>query len=137
MSYHAVAEVLGIKEPQSNVDLVDIVRHGLPSEGVTALSSKLDITPGDLSRYLHVSLKTLQRYKGRILDINMSDRLLTVALVYSKCVDVFGSEENSVTWLKSPISALGNARPLDYLDTNAGAEMIMTLLSRIEYGVYS
>ncbi|MFA7061912.1 MAG: antitoxin Xre/MbcA/ParS toxin-binding domain-containing protein [Pedobacter sp.] len=137
MSYHAVAEVLGIEEPQSNVDLIDIVRHGLPSEGVTALSYKLGITPGELSRYLHVSLKTLQRYKGKVLDINMSDRLLTVALVYSKCVDVFGSEENSVSWLKSPVYALGNARPLDYLDTNAGAEMIMTLLGRIEYGVYS
>lgn len=137
MSYHGVAEVLGIEEPQSNVDLIDIVRHGLPSEGVTALSCKLGITPGELSRFLHVSLKTLQRYKGKVLDINMSDRLLTVALVYSKCVDVFGSEENSVSWLKSPVLALDNARPLDYLDTNAGAEMIMTLLGRIEYGVYS
>jgi putative toxin-antitoxin system antitoxin component (TIGR02293 family) len=137
MSYHAVAGVLGIEEPQSNVELIDIVRHGLPSEGVTSLSRKLGITPGELSRYLHVSLKTLQRYKGKVLDINMSDRLLTVAMVYAKGADVFGSEENSVAWLKSPVSALGNARPLDYLDTNAGADMIMTLLGRIEYGVYS
>ena len=56
----------------------------------------------------------------------MSDRLLTVALVYSKCVDVFGSEVNSVAWLKSSIYALGEACPLDYLDTNADAEMIMS-----------
>lgn len=137
MSYHAVAEVLGIAEPQSNVELIDLVRHGLPSEGVTSLSDSLGISPGELSKYLHVSLKTLQRYKGKVLDINMSDRLLTVALVYSKCVEVFGSKENSISWLKSPVYALGNTRPLDYLDTNAGAEMVMNLLGRIEYGVYS
>jgi hypothetical protein len=43
MSYHAVAEVPGIEEPRSNVELIDIVRHGLPSEGVTVLSNKLGI----------------------------------------------------------------------------------------------
>lgn len=137
MNYHMVAEVLEIDEPHSSVDLVDLVRNGLPSKGVTSLSHKLGISPGELSKYLHVSLKTLQRYKDKVLDINMSDRLLTVALVYSKCVDVFGSEKNSVAWLKSPVHALNGARPLDYLDTNAGAKMIMNLLGRIEYGVYS
>jgi putative toxin-antitoxin system antitoxin component (TIGR02293 family) len=137
MGYHALADVLGIEEPMTNIELIDVVRHGLPSEGIAALSSKLAISSVELSKHLHVSPKTLQRQKGKILDINISDRLLTIAIVYVKCLDIFGTEENSVAWLKSPIPALGNVKPLAYLDTNAGAEMIMTLLGRIEYGVYS
>jgi len=137
MAYRALAAMLAIEEPISDVELIGLVRHGLPSEGVALLADKLDISPGELSKYLHVSNKTLQRYKGKPLDINMSDRLLTLARVYVKCLDIFESEENSVKWLKSPIPALGDARPLDYLDTNAGADMVMSLLGRIEYGVYS
>lgn len=137
MSYRKIAETLGVEEPQSHMDLISLVRRGLPSSGIQSLCNKLEISPGELSRFLHVSIKTLQRYEGKILDINMSDRLLTVSLVYSKCVDVFGSEENSVAWLKSPLPSLGGACPLVYLDTIIGSEMIMTLLGRIEHCVYS
>jgi putative toxin-antitoxin system antitoxin component (TIGR02293 family) len=137
MGYHALAEALGITEPTNEKDLIEVIRHGLPSVGIAALSEKLDITPRELSKYLHVSHKTLQRHEGKVLDINVSDRLITIALVYSECIDVFGTGEISVRWLKSPIPALGNVRPLDYLDTNAGADMVMTLLRRIDYGVFS
>lgn len=137
MNYRLAAEVLGIDEPQSDMDLIKIVRQGLPSEGVTILSDKLGISPGELSKYLHVSHKTLQRYKGKVLNVTISGRLLNLALIYSKGVEVFGSEENSVSWFKNPVCSLDNARSLDYLDTIVGAEMIMTLLGRIEYGVYS
>ena len=137
MGYHALAEVLGINEPATDADLIEVVRHGLPSEGIALLSAKLGISPRELSTHLHVSHKTLQRHKGKVLDINVSDRLLTLACVYAKCVEIFGTDEISARWLKSPVAALGNARPLDYLDTNAGAGMVMSLLGRIEYGVYS
>lgn len=137
MSYRVVAEMFGIEEPHSNMDLIEIVRHGLPSASVTILSDKFGITLEELSKYLHISPKTLHRCKGRVLDVNSSGRLLNVALVYSKGVDVFGSEENSASWFKNPVCALGNARPLDCLDTIVGTEMIMNLLGRIEYGVYT
>jgi uncharacterized protein (DUF2384 family) len=32
---------------------------------------------------------------------------------------------------------LGNARPLDLLDTSTGAGMVISILGRIEHGVYS
>jgi len=137
MGYRALAEVLNIDEPMTSVDLVEVVRNGLPSVGIAALSAKLGITPRELSKHLHLSFKTVQRHQGKLLDINVSDRLLTIALVYGECLDVFGTEEVSVQWLKSPVPALGNSRPLDYLDTNAGADMVMTLLRRIDYGVFS
>jgi len=38
MSYRVVAEIFGIEEPHSNMDLIEIVRHGLPSASVTILS---------------------------------------------------------------------------------------------------
>ncbi len=137
MSYHALAQVLGIAEPLNVGELISTVRHGLPSEGIDALSAKLGITPRELSKYLHVSHKTLQRHHGKLLDLNISDRLLTIAKVYAECVDVFESEEVSVHWLKTPLAAIGNATPLEYLDTNEGADFVRKLLVRIDYGVFS
>lgn len=137
MKYRLAAEILGIDEPQSDIDLIKIVRQGLPVAGVETLSARLNISPGELSKYLHVSYKTLQRHTGELLNAKISDRLLSLTLVFLKGVEVFGSEDNSVAWFKSPVCSLDNARPLDFLDTIAGVSMIKTLLGRIEHGVYS
>lgn len=137
MSYRMVAEILGIEEPLSDMDLIEAVRQGLPGEGVAILAGKLGISPGELGKYLHVSHKTLHRHKGEILNAKISDRLLSLTLIFSRGVEVFGSEDNAAAWFKSPVCSLGNSRPLDFLDTTVGISMIKTLLGRIEYGVYS
>jgi putative toxin-antitoxin system antitoxin component (TIGR02293 family) len=137
MGYQALAEVLGITEPEDNRTLIEITRHGLPSEVAEFLAGRLGISLGELCNFLHVSPKTLTRYRGKVLNPSISDRILTVARVYARCKDVFQTDENCLVWLKSQIMALGDARPIDLLDTNAGADMVMTALGRIEHGVYS
>jgi putative toxin-antitoxin system antitoxin component (TIGR02293 family) len=137
MGYAALAEVLGINEPEDDAELIEIARHGLPSEVAELLATRLGISLGELCNFLHVSPKTLVRHRGRILGPGLSDRLLTVARVYARCKEVFKTDANSNAWLKSRILAVGDARPIDLLDTNTGADMVMTILGRIEHGVYS
>ena len=137
MGYHALSEVLGIDEPANIAALIETVRHGLPSEGIAILSNKLGLKSSELSKFLHISHRTTQRYQGKVLDLNASDRLLTLARVFAECIDTFGSEKIAVEWLKRPNKALGNATPLEYLDTNEGADFVKKLLIRIDYGVHS
>ena len=137
MSYHALAEVLGIEEPLDDPGLIEITRRGLPSTTVDLLAAQLGVPANEMSRYLHVSPRTLVRNRGKILDKHLSDHLVTVGRVFARCIEIFRSPEHASHWLKCPVLALGNARPLDLLDTNTGVTMVLNVLGRIEQGVYS
>ncbi len=137
MGYAELANILGIEEPRDEADLVELTRKGLSADVAQAIADKLDISVNELSQFIHVSSRTLKRHKGEILDTGLSDRLMTVGRVYARAVEVFKTEERATRWLKSRILALGNARPLDLLDTSAGAGMVISILGRIEHGVYS
>ncbi|HET6420807.1 MAG TPA: antitoxin Xre/MbcA/ParS toxin-binding domain-containing protein [Geobacteraceae bacterium] len=137
MGYAELANILGIEEPRDEADLVELTRKGLSADVAQAIADKLGISVNELSQFIHVSSRTLKRHKGEILDTGLSDRLMTVGRVYARAVEVFKTEERATRWLKSRILALGNARPLDLLDTSTGAGMVITILGRIEHGVYS
>ena len=137
MGYHALAEVLGIDEPLDDLGLVEITRRGLPCEAIDSLAGQLGVTANEMSRYLHVSHRTLVRNRGKILDMHVSDHVITVGRVFARSVELFQSRDNATRWMKSPLLALGNVRPLDLLDTTTGAAMVLNILGRIEQGVYS
>jgi putative toxin-antitoxin system antitoxin component (TIGR02293 family) len=59
------------------------------------------------------------------------------AEILAKATDVLGSPANAQAWLESPAIALDQAKPLQLMDTSTGKEMVRTLLTRIEYGVYT
>jgi len=137
MGLHALAEVLGIDEPLDEPALIELTRQGLPGDAIDTLARNLGITVTELSRYLHVSSRTLMRHRGKVLDKHLSDHLLTIGTVVARCTELFRSSEKASRWLKSPALALGNNRPLDLLDTTTGATMVLNLLGRIEHGVFS
>jgi putative toxin-antitoxin system antitoxin component (TIGR02293 family) len=137
MGYAELANILGIEEPKDEADIVELTRKGLSVDAAQAIASKLGISVNELSQFVHVSPRTLSRHKGGILDTNLSDRLMMVGRVFARAVEVFKTEDRATRWLKSRILALGNARPLDLLDTTTGAGMVIAVLGRIEHGVYS
>ena len=137
MSYHALAEVLGIDEPLDDPSLIEMTRRGLPGNAIDTLAGQLGVTATEMSRYLHVSHRTLVRNRGKTLDKHLSDHLVTVGKVFARSVEIFRSTDNASRWLKSPLLALGSVRPLDLLDTTTGVTMVMNALGRIEQGVYS
>jgi putative toxin-antitoxin system antitoxin component (TIGR02293 family) len=50
---------------------------------------------------------------------------------------VLGARDKAGRWLQKANRALGGVAPLDLLDTDLGAEEVVTILGRIEHGVYS
>lgn len=57
--------------------------------------------------------------------------------VIAKAVEVFGSQEKAQAWLDRPNRALAGATPRSLFGTLEGREHVLTLLGRIEHGVYS
>ncbi|WP_250482155.1 antitoxin Xre/MbcA/ParS toxin-binding domain-containing protein [Caballeronia sp. GACF5] len=118
----------------------DVVTRGLP----VALAREMIDEYGVVSREalllaIGVSERTLQRGKdeSRLLDSNATDRLLRLACITEQAIDVLGSKEAAERWLSQPAIGLDQRRPVELLQSSGGAELVKTLLTRMDYGVYS
>ena len=123
----------------SSRDLIEIVRRGLPYSELEALRDALDLPMERLATHVGMSRATSQRRKqsGGTLNAIQSDRLVRLARLVGKAIDVMEGEKNARDWLTSPQHGLGGATPLDYADTEVGAREVENLLGRIEHGVFS
>jgi putative toxin-antitoxin system antitoxin component (TIGR02293 family) len=118
----------------------DIVTEGLPVVLAREMMAEYEVVGReDVLQAIGVSERTLQRGKDneRLLDSNASDRLLRLAAVTEHAIDVFGSKDAAERWLVTPALALDQRKPIDLLQSSEGAELVKSLLIRIDYGVYS
>lgn len=147
MKYSAIVEALGgekiVGYPlHSELDLVNLVSHGLTRQALFHLSSTLRLSLSEAAGIFHVSLRTLQRYKqkedavGEVLDSAVSDRMVQLADLYAYGSEVLG-EAIFLKWLQTPLRTLGGKMPKELLFSSVGIEMVKDELTRIEYGVYS
>ncbi len=121
----------------SDIDLIQITRKGLPKSVVSTVSSILGISMEKMSSLIHVSLRTIQRKNDdELLNVYSTEQILEIAEVISRGIHVLGSIEAFAKWLHQDIRALNYSKPLDFLDTSFGTILIKDILGRIEEGVY-
>lgn len=139
MIYEVVGKILKLdSQPVSLQDLQEITHRGLPKKAIDEIKNLLGLSIEEIAKYLHLSVRTLQRYdNSKILSADVSDRLIQIAKVYAKAFEVFEDESLAIAWLKSPSLALGNKTPKEYLDNFSGIEIVLDELNRIEYGVFA
>ncbi len=128
---------IGIKSKNMD-DLIRKVQRGFPVSSFEKLRRKLDVSDNLLSQVINIPMRTLTRRKqqGR-LNVIESEKVLRIARLYDKALEVFEDEEAAEKWLKEPARGLGGVIPLEYAKTELGAQEIEKLLSRIEHGVFS
>ena len=56
--------------------------------------------------------------------------------VTARAIEVLGSREKALRWLKAPVRSLGDRPPLSLLDTPESIERVKDVLGRIEHGVW-
>ncbi|WP_339700223.1 antitoxin Xre-like helix-turn-helix domain-containing protein [uncultured Marixanthomonas sp.] len=122
----------------SDIDLIEITRKGLPTSVVSTLSAVLGISMEKMSSLLHISHRTIQRKNSSdLLNVYSSEQILEIADVISRGIEVLDTLDNFTSWLHSDVRALNYAKPLDFLDTSFGTKLVKDILGRIEHGVYS
>jgi len=127
---------IGIKSKNTD-DLIRKVQKGFPVSSFEKLRKKLDVSDNLLSQVINIPKRTLTRRKqqGR-LNVVESEKVLRIARLYDKALEVFEDEEAAEKWLKEPARGLGGVIPLEYAKTELGAQEIEKLLIRIEHGVF-
>ena len=141
MSTRHVVDLLGgsevIGSVRNPIEMAQRVRRGLPWAAFEALVAALAVSQAELAATLHIRSRTLSRRKdaGR-LEAMESDRLFRLARVVAHAIEVLETDRRARDWLETENRALGGQRPLDLLDTDAGARAVDDVLGRIEHGIF-
>jgi putative toxin-antitoxin system antitoxin component (TIGR02293 family) len=125
-------------KPRSSLDWVALIRQGIPTAAMESLLATLRLSQAELAAALAIPERTLARRKREgLLNSEESAKLVRLARVAERAVQVFEDLEAALDWLKSPNAALKHATPLSLLDTDIGAESVLDTLGRIEHGVFA
>lgn len=124
--------------PRSVLDWIALVRRGISAGAVDAAVRVLGIGQAELARALDIPERTLARRKKEgVLNRDESGKLVRLARVVERAVEVFEDEAAALDWLKAPNAALGGASPISLLDTDLGSDAVLDTLGRIEHGVFA
>jgi putative toxin-antitoxin system antitoxin component (TIGR02293 family) len=69
-------------------------------------------------------------------EIDQADTLLNTVDVTARAIEVFGTREKALRWLKTPVRSLGDQTPLSLLNSADGASQVRDTLGRVEHGVW-
>lgn len=119
------------------LQLINTIRQGIQYALFISLAEKSPFSLNEWSGFLHISERTMQRYKKekKSFDPIYSEKILEVTLLYKFGADVFGSNEKFNSWLETKNIMLGNVKPKDLLDNTFGISLVKDELTRIEYGI--
>lgn len=124
--------------PRSVLEWIALVRKGISANAIDAAMRVIGIGQSELSRALDIPERTLARRKKEgVLSRDESGKLVRLAQVIERAVEVFEDERAALNWLKNPNAALGGTSPLSLLDTELGSMAVVNTLGRIEHGVFA
>ena len=119
-------------------NLINRARIGISMRQLEKIINRYDLTLKEIAAILNISERTLQRYEDAdILSKDASDRALHLQRLYERGAEVFGTLDNFMSWMKSPILIFKNEKPISFLDTIFGFEMLEDELGRIEHGIFA
>jgi len=93
----------------------------------------------EMADLAQIKIRTLSRRKARgRLEPDESDRLLRVARVFGKALELFeGDDEAARRWFSKPHKVLGGMSPAEMSKTDIGGLEVERLIGRLEHGVFS
>ncbi len=139
-SIQEAARVLGLRRvPANELELAEMTRKGLPSATLSTLSVSLGWTRAALIEQLGIAPRTAARrlMRREPLSTTESERVLRLARVLARAIEVFESRNAAKQWLQEPSTALGERKPIDLLATDIGTEVVLNELGKIDHGFFA
>ncbi|MEO6218898.1 MAG: antitoxin Xre-like helix-turn-helix domain-containing protein [Ginsengibacter sp.] len=101
------------------------------------IAENINLTQKEWSDILHISERTLQRYAkdNSVFNFSVIDRILLIDRVIKKGVDVFGTPNDFIIWLKQEPSSIEGKLDFGSLASFDGTAKILNQLGRIEHGI--
>lgn len=133
---YGYVSLLGLP-PEDPIKIFKRIEKGLAFRAFELFQRNTGLSTADLADVVAITMRTLHRRKeqGR-LDPDESDRLMRVARIFGKALELFeGNAEAARQWLSVRQSALRGERPMSLAKTDLGAREVEALIDRLEHGV--
>jgi len=120
-------------------EVIASMRAGAPAEYVLIVADSLGITQEKLFECLRLPKSTLKKRisANQPLAAVEQDRIYRANRILARAAEVLEDNEAAKAGINSEDRSLGGDSPLALLDTEAGYELVLDTLGRIEYGVIS
>jgi len=117
---------------------IELIRKGITPEVIESFLTPHDYVMKDVLQRLHIAISTYKSKKTSksLLDPSASEKLMRLVSIINKAKDIIGETETK-EWLYRNVASLGNVKPIDLLDTEAGHRLVEQSLNQIKYGIYS
>lgn len=112
------------------------VGKGVPINFFDQLLEKSGLQKQVLAGLLGMDPRTIDNYRkqNRSFAALEGELLLKLDTLFDFGVDVFGSHEDFKAWLDSPAFALQDGKPIDFLNTSTGVDLVEQALQRVVHG---
>lgn len=120
-----------------NLDgLIMQLKRGFPVNSLSKLSHQMGVPENKLATTVNIAQRTLTRRKkeGRFKP-DESERVLRIARLFERAIDVMGTPELARQWFRTSVKGLRGKTPLEFADNEPGAQEVESMLDRIEDGV--
>jgi putative toxin-antitoxin system antitoxin component (TIGR02293 family) len=127
------------------MEKIELVEHGVKASDFKKLVEDMGLAQEELSRALRISVSTINRKVKRdeILSIDESERVLNMAsligqisVMVSSADTGFNAAQWVASWIEQPLPALGGRRPVEFLGTSSGFQMVSNVLRTMQSGAY-
>ena len=124
----------------SNItELLEQIQRGANYNALYTLMDAMHLGTKEIADLVEISERTLarRRIEGRLKQ-DETEKLLRTSRIFGKAVDLFnGDEEAAARWLQTPVRALGNKQPIEFMSSEIGSREVEDLIGRLEHGVFS
>ncbi|MFV0605015.1 MAG: antitoxin Xre/MbcA/ParS toxin-binding domain-containing protein [Niabella sp.] len=122
----------------TNTDFISLIRAGVSKKSLDYILTTTGITAVEMAGIIHTTDRTLRRYTStQRLNPEQSERVIELATLYARGEEVFEGLNNFKLWMNTPVIALDNKKPKDFLDTSIGINYLLNELGRIEHGIFA
>lgn len=123
---------------RDQMEMIDLINRGIPKKALMNLVKYLGMPIHQVVELLPLSKRTIERYTPtQRFNSVVSEYILQLAELAAHGDYIFDTKEQFRQWLELPNQALGNKSPFSIMNTMLGTDMVIDILGRIEYGVYS
>lgn len=117
-------------------DIIDAMRNGgVRGQAIPNLAKRVGMSQRDLLKQLRLPVEKIDL--SAPLSGPQQDRVYRAEKVLARAQQVLEDAAAAKGWIARPNLVLGSVSPLSLLDTEAGYELVLDTLSRIEFGVFS
>lgn len=128
----------GFAGDRLSLRLAKTSRNGLAYEDFSNIVADSPIPEESWADLLHVSERTMQRYKKdqKPFESIHCERILKLAMLFKFGEEVFGDMDLFKSWLFETSIPLGSQTPFSLLDTSFGMDLVKDELGRIQHGIF-